>query len=412
MRSYFSAAVAAALLVPAAAFAGGYAVPNTNTRDLGMAGAAVANQTGPEAAYANGSALAGQDGLAIGGALTLIDFSSTWTDPLGTVGQNASTSTIPKAAFPPNLNIGYGFKLGDMPSAVGFAFGVPYGGLIYWPSQWAGNASVIHVDRRVYTYDLQGAIQPIPQVKIGLGGTLYYATEKLEQGLDFGTSNGDVQLGTSGTGLGWTASFEVTPVKDLPFRIGLQYRHQSVLDLSGNAHFEGIPPTFQTQGLIDQTATHKLSIPNVLDAGISYDVMPGLTVDAAITFWRFIVYRNDTFIGDKGLTVTVPRDYTNAMTYRLGAEYKLPFLTALTVRTGVIRDITPQPTDTLDPSLPQSSSWSWSVGASYQITNAFSVTVGNNYAWFDQVTTTGTNAYPGTYNTSAEIVSLGLIYKL
>ncbi len=410
MRSNILAA--AAILLPAAAFAGGYAVPNTNARDEGMAGSAVANQTGPEAAFSNGAALAGQDGLGISASGALIDFGSTWTNLSGSTGQGASQDMIAKVATPVNLNIAYGLKLADMPMAVGFAMGVPYGGLIYWPYTWAGSANVIHVDRRVYSYDLVGAVQPIKQVKVSLGGTIYYATENLQQGLNFGTSEGNVFLGTSGTGLGWNISGEFTPVESLPLRIGVQYRHQSVLNLSGNAHFEGVPTAFQTQGLIDQSAKHTLVLPNELKAGVSYDVMPGLTVNAAVTFWRFIVYANDKFVGSEGLSVTVPRNYTNAMTYRLGGEYKLPFFDALTVRTGALRDVTPQPTTTLDPSLPESSRWAWSVGATYQIIPALSVSAAFEHAWFDQVTTTGTEAFPGTYNTFADVFALGLTYRM
>jgi long-chain fatty acid transport protein len=411
MRSLYLA-IAAVILLPAAGFAAGYALPNTNARDEGMAGSAVANQTGPEAAFANGAALAGHEGLSMSLSGSLIDFASTWHDPSGSVGANSSASTIPKAAFPVNFNIAYGFKLGDMPVAAGFAFAVPYGGLIYWPTTWPGNANVIHVDRRIYDLELVAAVQPIPQIKFSLGGGVFFGTEKLEQGLDFGTNDGDVQLGTAGHGLTWTIATEITPIKEIPFRIGIQYKHQSVIDFTGNAHFENVPTSFQTQGLFDTTVDHKLTVPNTLNAGLSYDVMPGLTVNAALTFWRFIVYRDDVFTGGNGLVVKVPRDYKNSVTYRLGAEYKLPFFDALTVRTGLVRDVSPQPTYTLDPSLPESSRWAWSVGASYQIIPQLSVTLANEYAWFDETTSTGTNSFPGTYDTHAEIFCLGLTYKM
>ena len=45
--------IAALLLAPAAAFAGGYAIPNENARDLALSQANVASQNGPEAAHAN-----------------------------------------------------------------------------------------------------------------------------------------------------------------------------------------------------------------------------------------------------------------------------------------------------------------------------------------------------------------------
>src|SRR2546430_11735012 len=57
--------IAALLLAPVAAFAGGYAIPNEDPRDLALSQSTVAAQTGPEAAHTNPSALAGQKGLAV-----------------------------------------------------------------------------------------------------------------------------------------------------------------------------------------------------------------------------------------------------------------------------------------------------------------------------------------------------------
>src|SRR3989442_11313804 len=56
--------IAALLLAPAAAFAGGYAIPNEDPRDLALSQATGAAQTRPQAAHTNPSALAGQKGLA------------------------------------------------------------------------------------------------------------------------------------------------------------------------------------------------------------------------------------------------------------------------------------------------------------------------------------------------------------
>src|SRR3977135_1159428 len=90
--------IAALLLAPAAAFAGGYAIPNENARDLALSQATVAAQNGPEAAHQNPSALAGQEGLAVSGYVEMLYNRTTWSDP--TLG---AATLQPKANFPPEV---------------------------------------------------------------------------------------------------------------------------------------------------------------------------------------------------------------------------------------------------------------------------------------------------------------------
>src|SRR4051794_25209549 len=145
-----------ALIAPAA-LAGGYIVPNTNPRDLSMAGSDVAAQESAAATYANPSALSKLEGLAITAGAGLIDFRSAWTDPgnqLGTI------SMIPKGAFPPAIYAAYGGKLpGEMRWGVGAGLNIPGGGYVFWPGNWPGQTQVVTVDRKVYGVYLTGGLQ-------------------------------------------------------------------------------------------------------------------------------------------------------------------------------------------------------------------------------------------------------------
>lgn len=116
--------IAALLLAPAAAFAGGYAIPNENARDLALSQANVASQNGPEAAHANPASLAGMQGLMLSASGQMLYNVTTWSDP--TLG----TSTLrPKANWPPELAASYGNKLPNGTAyGVGIAFLVPGGG--------------------------------------------------------------------------------------------------------------------------------------------------------------------------------------------------------------------------------------------------------------------------------------------
>ncbi|MFL5378420.1 MAG: hypothetical protein ACJ787_10915, partial [Myxococcales bacterium] len=103
--------------VAGAARAGGYAVPNTNARDLSMAGSLIAAQKDAAATYVNPAAMAGLEGLSIVADASLIDFKSAWTSPQGaSIGH---TDGLLKGAFPPSLFATYGGRSGEIGWGVG-----------------------------------------------------------------------------------------------------------------------------------------------------------------------------------------------------------------------------------------------------------------------------------------------------
>src|ERR1700682_1140612 len=148
--------IAALLLAPAAALAGGYAIPHETARDRAISQAGVAAQNGPEAAHANPSALAGQQGLAISGSLEVLYNRTTWSDP--TLG---SATIRPKANLPPEVAVSYGNKLSNgMAYGVGAAFLVPGGGSLLWPKGWPGAGRIYEVEQKVYVTEVGSGIQP------------------------------------------------------------------------------------------------------------------------------------------------------------------------------------------------------------------------------------------------------------
>jgi long-chain fatty acid transport protein len=402
--------IAALLLAPATAFAGGYAIPNENARSLGLSQADVAAQTGPEATYQNIAALAGMNGLGLTASIEVIYNQTDWSDPsLG----NASLK--PHANTPPMLAASYSDKIGngDMAYGVGIAFLVPGGGSLFWPNGWQGAGRIQSVDQKVYLTQVGGGFQPIPHVKVGASFLYYRITEALSQELDFAGPTALASLGLAGNAytFGLSGQFDIPNV---PLVIGVDYRHQAVTTLNGQAHFDNVPTQFATQ-LQDQGASEHLTIPNQLFLGASYDIVMkdagDLRLMASYTLERWIVYHQDQYIGDKGLVITVPRNYHNAEVYRIAGEYShLPFLTPLTLRAGAQRSISNQPTDTISPTLTDGDSTALSVGAGFNFTPGLRLDVGYQYAFFDSVTATGPDAFPGTYKTHVNLVSAGITW--
>ena len=401
---------AAALLFPVSAFAGGYIVPNTNPRDLGLSDSAVAAQNTAAATFKNPAALAGQEGFDLSVSGSLIDLESTWNDTFGISGNKATSASLrTRPAFPPTAFASYGGNYNGMGFGAGVGFSVPGGGQVYWPGGWTGAAQVTSVDRRIYGIYAMVAVQPIPQVKIG-GGLVYYrGTEHLTQDVNFVGQVGGAELGTAGGAASWDLSTEITPVAGLPLTIGFDYKHQAAINFTGFAHFDNAPPALKP-GALDQSVSHALTFPNQVNAGIAFRPIEPLLVSAGFTFERFVVYRQDAFIGALGTSVIVPRDYHNGQTYRLGGEYTV--LPVLKVRAGVLRDIAPTNTDRLHPSIPDANSTAVTVGASFNITPALELSAAYFFDREDTTTTTSADTFQGSYDTHSNILSVGLSYRL
>jgi long-chain fatty acid transport protein len=395
------------ILVPETAIAGGYAIPNENAREIALSQATVAAQNGAEAAFQNPSALAGQKGLAAAASLELLFNSTTWSDP-----ELGSATTLTHVTTPPSLSIAYGNSLSNgMNWGAGLNFQLPGGGNLFWPYNWPGATRVQSVTQRLFTTKLSGGFEPIQGVKFGASVNYVRITEELTQQINFLSHSGLATLGLGGGAFSFGLSGEFH-VPNVPLVFGIDYVHKADMTLHGSGHFQDVPIQFQPT-LQDQNATERVTTPNVLYVGAAYTVIPGLLIMGAWNLERWSVYKSDTFVGDRGFMISVPRNYNNAYVFRLAAEYAhTSFLPALTLRIGGLRSISSQPTDTISPSLTDADSWAFSVGAGYDILlPGLRVDIGYQHAILDRVTATGTEAFPGSYKTTADFLSFGLAYR-
>ena len=395
----------ATILAPAAASAGGYLIPSSDPRALAVAQASVADEHSASAVSLNTAALAGQEGLEIAIGGELLNNRTEWSDP------GLGSAKLSGVSTPPSLAVSYGAKLpNDRAFGIGIGFGAPAGGLLEWPKGWQGQEQIQSVNQQVVAFVAGGAFQVLPAVKVGISYVRFQATEELHQSLNFLDHHGDAHLGMAGGGNSFGLAAEVR-VPTMPLSFGFTYVHSSELDLEGKAHFESVPPQLQPM-LHDQSVTSTVLIPDVVFAGAAYEVMPNLKIMAAYSFEHWSAYKADTFVGSDDLTISVTRDYNNSHVLRLGGEWAhLPALPQLTVRAGILRSISEQPMDKLSPSLTDASVWAPSIGAAYDIMPNLHVDVGYSHAFFDEVTATGMEAFPGTYKTNVDLLSIGVAYR-
>jgi long-subunit fatty acid transport protein len=399
--------VALALLSPSAALAAAYAIPTQSPRDLALQQSAVAAQEGPGAVMGNIAALARQDGLSATAALQVIDNRTDWSDPI-----LGSEKTLKHPVYPPTVALAWGGPLGNgMRYGLGAGFVVAGGGSMFWPEAWAGSTRIVEVDQRWFQGRAGAALQLAPWVRMGAGLVFYRVTEILRQDVNFISTVGSAEVGLAGNGYSFAASAEVD-LPGLPLTFGLDYRHKGDLTLEGEAHFQNVPPAYQVT-LQDQGAKQATSVPNELFLGAAWRISPGLRLTGAWSHERWVVYKEDRFVGDRGFTVTVPRNYRNGWVYRLGLEQEAPtWAPPLSLRVGVQRSISNPPTDTVSPTLPDASSWGLAAGAGWRVTPSLAVDAGYMLALLEDITATGNDAFPGTYRTKVHFFAVGLTWRL
>lgn len=400
MRTNLLALVLAVL--PAATLANGYSVPNVNPRDLGLSGSAVAAQRDAAAVYADPAALATlAEGPHLALAIPALDIHAQWNAPTGP----SDSATQFKPVPPGGVFAAYGATIRGYRTGFGAGVNVPFGGNVYWDTDWPGRFRVTTVDRKVYAFYLNGAVEPVPYLRVGAGFLYYETTEYLRQGMDYLGSEGYAEVSAKGGAPSFQLAMDVQPIEAV--RVTFDYKHKATQHLEGDAAFHGVPPSIRPS-LPDQSVKHALTMPNELNAAASWRARNDILVTVGYTFERWVVYQEDRFVGSAGTEVLVPRNYGNGHTFRGGVEYEL--LPAIELRAGLLRDVSGGPSSTFSPSLPDASSWAGSVGATWRVRPALTLDAAFFMAVMDRVTATG-SAFPGNYDMRAEILSVGVTWR-
>jgi long-chain fatty acid transport protein len=281
------------------------------------------------------------------------------------------------------------YRVTDWLSA-GLAVYTPYGSAVEWDDDWHGSHLVNNIDlKAIY-------IQPSISLKVNdyfsIGGGPIYVTGSVEfnrnltQSLtDDMTMNGnrsDVTIeAKSVNAWGWTAGFMFNPTDKL--RLGMNYRSEIIMEArDGDADFNDIP-AFAQGTYSDTTFDADLPLPAELTVGLSYEFSDKflMAFDYNRAMWH--VYEALTVSFANGVTSVNPRNYKDASTYRVGAQYKASSKFAL--RAGWYFDESPVQEGYFAPETPRNDSMGFTGGLTYQITPKLGVDVSFLYLHFDEV---------------------------
>lgn len=399
-------------LVATSAFAGGYQINEHGARATGMGGAFVARALDGSAMYFNAAGLAFQKGVNVLVGTTLIFPSTTFTGPTPLT---TETKMVDQMFYPSNLYVSYA-----MDEQLVFGLGVynPYGLGTEWPETWVGRAIAVKTDLQTFYINPTVAYKINDQFAVGLGVSYVLGNVTIDRKIPFSalgypaaTPDGGFKLDGSGSGININAGVMWKPNEQLS--VGVSYRMLTDVEFEGDATFTKVPAgpaaAMFPSGV---TGTATLPMPSNLLAGVAYKINDNLTVEGDFQYVGWSAYDELKIDFNKAVagstTSSDKKNWDDGMLIRVGGEYMLNEQFAL--RAGYIMDFTPQPTDKVEPMLPDADRNDISVGAGYKINENLTVDASYLLVLFADRTST-LPTFKGTYKSSASLISLNIGYQ-
>lgn len=401
MRKLLSLTIAA--LTASSAFAGGYRVSLQGQKQLAMGHTGVAVVNSAEVLFFNPAGMAFLEdrfNVSVGGNAL---FARTKFQN-ETYNWNASTDN-----FGTPFTLYASYKVNDWLSA-GLAVYTPYGSSVDWDKDWEGSHLVNNIDLQAIYVQPTISIKLDEKLSIG-GGPIYVnGSVEFDRNLNRSLTNevgerSHLTIDASGvTAWGWTAGFMFKPTEALT--LGFNYRSEITMEArGGDAIFSNVP-AFAQGNFSNTTFDADLPLPAEVTVGLSYKVNEKwlLAFDYNRAYWN--VYESLTVSFANNVPTSVnPRNYKDASTYRLGAQYihnaKFAF------RAGWYFDESPVQDGYFAPETPRNDSMGFTGGLTYQLNKKLGVDFSFLYLHFDEVD----NSYDHYSEGTQDDVSFGGTYK-
>jgi long-chain fatty acid transport protein len=423
------------VMVTAGSFGAGFQIPEQGGASMGMGMTGIGKADDLSAVYHNPAGLTqlkgnhvyfGLAGIAPKATYTRTDFD----------GEDTKDDLIPIPLLAFSTDFGGRFEH----LVAAFAVNAPFGLRDEYDKLGAQRYITTHISLATVYTGPYAAWQITPKVSIGGGVQYVYATAELGQKINYGgalylqalqlapaladprmNENPDLDgilevEDATDSGFAGNIGILVMPTDNL--QLGLSWRSGIDLDIEGDATLTvpdmvtllsgGLMQSYETAGKVT------ISLPQTIGAGISYQPREDLTIASDINWINWSVYEdidfdfenNTLFLPD----AANPRDWEDALAFRIGAEYLLANRYAL--RAGYIHDQTPIPDKTHGPELPTSNRNTITIGFGYQW-NHVAVDLAYAHMFIDDRTVEESLRNPepvGTYECSANIFGISLGY--
>jgi len=401
------------------AFGSGFLIYEHGTAAMGLAGTFVSLANDPTAVFYNPAGItwlprtqvsAGGSFIFPSGSLSLPN----WPDPTF-----QKVNQLDQTFFPPHF-----YLTQQLSSRVSLGLGVfaPYGLGTSWPVNYPLRYICTETSLETLFINPVLAFKLTDNLSIGAGISYIHSTLSLDlvSLVEIPeTWSGDVPASldkAKGEAVAFNAGILYKRNK---FAVGFNWRSNFTVDYSGDLVLdksnvpEAISPYIPDGGSVATS----FKFPNIFDLGFSYQLSNKFLIALAGQYFTWKVYDSYEIDIDYGGGYTeqdvVEQNFKNSVILRAGFQYMLKDYFAL--RAGVIYDQSPQPIETMDPSLPDASRVAFTLGFGYT-KGKLRVDVAYMFEIFEDRTSPNRNIYPGnlglgTYETSAQLLGFTLGYR-
>lgn len=414
MKSRILLITLSALLISTNIFAGGFQLNEHGAKALAMGGAFTAIANDPSAIYWNGAGLSQLTGTNIMIGTSLIAPQSTFRGVTPDITKYRAKNLV---FFPTHF---FGSHAFNDQWSVGLGFTTPFGLGTEWDENWIGKYLALKTTLMTFTVSPVVTYSPVKSISLSAGFVYSFANVEITRKSQLSTilaNDAYVDLtGDDSFAYGFNAGIMFKPTEFLS--IGASYHSEVKYDFKGTAVTVG--PDQLAASLPNGDITAELTTPQNIAVGIAVDVTKRLKVSADYQFvgWSSYDVLAVDFANPEFEDIASPRNYKDAYIVRLGAGYQMN--DQINLMGGVYFDKNPVSTSYLNPTLPEADRLGLSFGIEAKLFEDLSITGSYLFIRAKQVTVTDSeeiysepsSKFNGTYNSNANIFSLGFVYSL
>ena len=310
----------------------------------------------------------------------------------------------------PNVHVAY--PLLDKQLWIGLGVTAPFGLKPEYNDSWFGRYESTETSLQVINVGPAVAYKVNNMLSIGGGIDIQYSDAKLKSRIPDPLNPGgptaatDARFRADGDAfaVGFNAGVTVTPAEGT--RLGLHYRSAVTHELEGDVTIGGLTgPLAGANGRSSMKADLKL--PDIVGFGIAQKVTPELTLLGQVNYFNWSRYEAVRFRFDDGSPDLVStQNYKDSWSFAIGAEYQLN--DKWTVRGGFQYDQTPSSDATWFSSrVADADRYYVAVGATYRFSDMLSVDVGYAHAFMDQARIDRTDTFFGGTPVASSVTTRG-----
>ncbi|GIK60944.1 MAG: hypothetical protein HND39_14825 [Ignavibacteriota bacterium] len=395
--------------------AGGFQINEHGAKAMGLGGAFTAIANDASAIYWNSAGMTQLSGtnFLLGSALIAPSSSFRGVSPAVDISRMKS-----QAFFPSHLFITHSFTESF---SAGLGLTTPFGLGTHWSNGWIGRYLALETELKTFWVPITFAYSPVENLSIGAGFIYSFADVLITRNNSQAPFAGDAYVeleGSDNFAYGYTFSLMYKPIKD--FSIGASFRSEVEYEFEGTATVTGAEQLQEIDAFPGGDVTAKLTTPMNIVGGVAYQVIPQLRLSADFQWiaWSSYDSLNVDFVNPEYEDSKSNRSYKDTYIIRFGAQYDISDKVSLLG--GVYFDKMPVDPDYVSPTLPDSDRLGLSIGADAKIFDQFGISGSYLFIRAKELTVTnskeiytvGDSPFNGTYNSSANLLSLSLYYHL